>query len=583
MNVYRAGRLVKLTDDMLIAEGGEGRVFGTDTHCYKVYHDPARALPDGKFRELSELDRKDIVRPESLLTDDSGGTVGYVMRRIKNAQDLPPLFTRSFRERKHIKPETVFGLVLKLRDLVAYAHEKRCLIVDLNELNFLATRKLDGVYAIDVDSWQTASYPATAIMETVRDRHAPKRGGRWVWNSGTDWFAFAVLASQLLIGIHPYRGRHPDCHHADPAERLEERMRRNLSVFNARTVLPPPCFPIADVPTAYRNWFVAVLERGERLPAPATGDAPTVVAVPAAPAPVAAQNALRFVEVLTLPAGERATVVRSTPAAIYVLAASGRVYGGHSGAASYLAQVPGGDDHDLALTGDGRLLVVRYDPSTEESVVSFPDGTELDRRAGRPVVTADGRVTVLHRSHVLELSWLAGVRPVAGPKIVANVLAGSATLYPGVVVQRLVDAWYATAIAADGSYQVRLPEVANRRVVDARYEGRVLVVVVVDSKSGRYDELTYLFDESHTGRQVRETCGVTYAGIAFVTLPGKGVLVQIGTDGTVDACRLSTGVAHPTVYQAGSRIGPAAPVGRRGDDVLIADGGVVSHMTIGQP
>ena len=68
--------------------------------------------------------------------------------------------------------------------------------------NFLIDRDMQHVLFIDVDSYQTAGFPATAIMDSIRDRHSS------TYSAGTDWFSFAILAFQMFVGVHPYRGKH---------------------------------------------------------------------------------------------------------------------------------------------------------------------------------------------------------------------------------------------------------------------------------------------------------------------------------------------------------------------------------------
>jgi hypothetical protein len=586
--VFHAGKAVTLTENgpgtVLIAVGGQGSVYGDSRWCYKVYHDPTRSLPLAKIAELSVLNRPEFIKPEAPLTDAGGNLVGYAMRRVKNPESLPPLFTRSFRERKKITPGRIFDLVLKIRELVAFTHAHKILIVDMNELNFLVNAKIDTPYAIDVDSYQTPNFPADALMETVRDRHAKKVGGRLMWDEGTDWFSFAVLASQLMVGIHPYRGRHPDCQIPDAAERLEARMVRNLSIFNPKTTLPPPCYPVADIPPAYRNWLEAVLERGERTPAPASGTlaVPTMIPVVVKPAAVTASaaGALVFRDLADLPgtvAVVRAFSNNGAPPRLYALTDAGVLYGNPTGSWNRLGLVPPGEDHDLADTPDGTILVVRGDPASDEVVITA-GSSEVYRAAGKAAVTPDGRVLILRRKHVLELSWLAGQTPIAGERVAANVLEGSATLYPGVVVQRLLDSWYATVFPAAGlAFQVKLAELGRSKVVEARHDGRVLVVVTLDSRTGQYDRLVYRFSADYADHVVRHVRNVVHAGIAFVALP-KGVAVLLADDDTVEGFPIAP--ASPAADQllnwsGGGKLHAGQPLTRCGNEIIGAAKGRV--------
>lgn len=58
-------------------------------------------------------------------------------------------------------------------------------MVDLNELNVLVGSSFVEPFMIETDSYQTPSYRATAIMDSIRDRLVPT--GQFALL--TDWFS----------------------------------------------------------------------------------------------------------------------------------------------------------------------------------------------------------------------------------------------------------------------------------------------------------------------------------------------------------------------------------------------------------
>src|SRR5260370_27240623 len=178
------------------------------------------------------------------------------MRRVPDAHVLCQLFNRAFRERHGITPEAMLRLVRKMREGVKHVHEHGILIVDLHEMNFLLDRALQEVLFIDVDSYQTPGFPATALMDSIRDRHAVH------FSRETDWFSFGIVSFQMLIGIHPYKGKHTTL------DDLDARMRANISVLNPQVSLPKVCYPFSVIPPAYRDWYRAIFEEGKRVPPP---------------------------------------------------------------------------------------------------------------------------------------------------------------------------------------------------------------------------------------------------------------------------------------------------------------------------
>jgi DNA-binding helix-hairpin-helix protein with protein kinase domain len=122
------------------------------------------------------------------------------MRYVDRTYALCQVFPGSFRTRHGFSTDAALRLVRRLQEGVRTVHSHGILIVDLNEMNFLVSDSFGEIYFIDVDSYQTPSFPATALMESVRDRHAKR------FSTSTDWFSFAIVSFQMFVGIHPFKG-----------------------------------------------------------------------------------------------------------------------------------------------------------------------------------------------------------------------------------------------------------------------------------------------------------------------------------------------------------------------------------------
>jgi hypothetical protein len=247
---------VSLTDKNFITEGGEGKIFGIKDKIYKVYSE--HIIPKEKVKELQILDRPNIIVPIDLLYSENNKFIGFTMQWIKNTVPLVKFFTNSFQQDNNIKIENLTNLIKKLQENIHYIHSKKIIIVDGNEFNYLIDSKFKDVYFIDVDSYQTPHFPATAIMPSIKDHHTPK------FNENSDWFSFAVIAFQMYTGIHPYKGRHPSFDKKD----FESRMKKNVSVFNKNVTIPSQARDFKLIPEAYKNWFIDVFEKGKRIPPP---------------------------------------------------------------------------------------------------------------------------------------------------------------------------------------------------------------------------------------------------------------------------------------------------------------------------
>lgn len=250
---------VQLTDKNYVGEGGEGKLYKNGSNAFKIYFDPSKGLPLGKIDELSVLTKSNIMRPLDVLLDKKNQYVGYMMNFVENAVPLCKLFTNTYRDQNKITHNIVSSLISAMEETIDYIHKHKCLVVDGNEFNYLIDTKTHTIpYFIDTDSWQTPSYPATAILPAIRDLHTPG------FNELTDWFSFGIIACQLFVGIHPYKGTHPSFKKTD----LEARMRANVSIFNKGTSVPSATRDFSYIPPEYKKWFESLFEKGLRVPPP---------------------------------------------------------------------------------------------------------------------------------------------------------------------------------------------------------------------------------------------------------------------------------------------------------------------------
>jgi hypothetical protein len=259
------GGAIELNEPDFVAEGGEGKLYTKNQLVFKIYTDPNKMIPATKIQELIVLNKPNIIRPQAILLDKNHKPVGFSMTPVTPSVALPRLFTNDFRNRYQIQDNTIVNLVEQMMETITFIHAQDCLLVDGNEMNYLVTEPdYDTPYFIDVDSYQTQNFPATAIMPSIRDYHTP------VFSKLTDWFAFAIVACQLFVGIHPYKGKHSQFR----KKNLEARMRANISIFNQDVSLPAAVRDFNIIPPAFYDWFVRMFEQGERVPPPLLGSVP---------------------------------------------------------------------------------------------------------------------------------------------------------------------------------------------------------------------------------------------------------------------------------------------------------------------
>jgi hypothetical protein len=457
------GGTVRLAPGDFVGAGGQGAVWARGGTAYKVFSDPTAMIPEGKVRELRALPPEIFCRPERLLRDDRGTVVGYTTRFVPDAHVLCRLFARSARERLGLDRAGATDLVAQMRIGFERAHAAGVVLVDPNELNFLVDASLRRLTFIDVDAARTPSYPGTAIMETILDRHMPAPGA---FDEGTDWFAFAVVSFQLLIGVHPYRGVHPTL------KSLDARMAANASVFDPRVKRPPAAYDLDLLPTVWRDWYFGVFELGERGAPPTDGLESTRRPARSQPRPVAADPALAGTIAVRTLANAPAPVLGVLPVGgrLVVRTATAAYVDGRRACA-----LP--SNARLALSEGGRPVAGWLDDGALRLIDILDDAPIPTGIRATALSVASGRLLVRCGADAVAVSVIdAGGSRVAVTRARARALGPGALLFPGGIHQDLLGAAWLTLFDGAAAHQVRCPALDGHRVVDAHHDRGVVAV-----------------------------------------------------------------------------------------------------------
>jgi len=508
MKVYVKGQgEVSLSKSNFVGSGGEGDVYAKGSAAYKIYHDPKKMLPVGKITELSAITDPDIVRPEHVLMDKKGRPIGYTMRFLKGTVALCQLFPPAFRQRNSITPQQTLDLVLSLQERVVNTHKAGILVVDLNEMNYVVDSGFSRVYAIDVDSYQTPHYAATAIMPNIRDPQVQNLN----FTELSDWFSFACISFNLFTGIHPYKGRHP------AIKGFEDRMAAGISVFNPEVKMPKVVLPFDVIPDAYRQWYKAVLEDGKRMPPPG-GVHGALVVIPTVRV-VSGTDKIDIGDLLDFGGDVQGfwdhagTPLVWTNEGVYY--GKRRLYGEVKGVAG-VGFTPKMARAVIAGRSGGMLKLLDASSGNEISVNLRADA----------VMSHGGRIYVQNKGIILEVVLTdAGSRVVASTKPSCSCLEHATRLYPGVALQDLLGARWASLFPSSGhTYQLHLPELDGYKIVDAKYDNTETeqaqsgVLMVIGAKGGQYDRLIFRFDPSFREYDVRVVEDVIPTGLNFTVL-----------------------------------------------------------------
>jgi hypothetical protein len=497
MKVRVDGKTITLTKGDFLASGGEGSVYVKRNTAFKIYADPKRMIPAGKMGELSVLRNKKIIKPERAIFKNRT-PIGYTMRYVRGTYSLCQLFTKSFKDRHGITPNMGLNLVRDMQSTMQEVHDEDILIVDVNEMNFLSNKKFKEVYFIDVDSYQTKSYRATALMESVRDR----QGVPGKFNKGTDWFSFAIITFQLMIGLHPYKGKH------STVKGLDARMEKNISVFNKNVKVPKSCMSLKTIPQSYRDWYIAVFEHGLREPPPI--DISKAVPIVLTRVITGSDNfEIKELFECKWDIHQYARYMQSECVIGKGICFSRRIYLdidppcsiGFYGSTPIAARVRNGQ---LNLTNVRMQKPIPCDIAAEE------------------VMAYEERLYVKSGENILEIQFFGvETQPIAAQKLVGKTMENASRVFPGMVLQSMLGSYYASVFPGAGQcVQHRLEFLDGYRVVDAKHEKGVIMVVGI--KKGKYDRFVY----DTASKKLRKVSDVSNNGLNFTVLD-KGICVGV--------------------------------------------------------
>lgn len=512
MQVYVNGKKVTLTQNNFVAKGGEGSIFEKSGVAYKIYEDPKKMIPEAKIKELSELDIENIVRPIHLIYNPKQTLIGFTMNWIgSGTHALCKLFTNRFRDSNGIENDMVIDLVENIKKVIYFIHENKCLIVDGNELNYLVKDDFITPYLIDINAWQTRSFPATAIMPSVRDWTTD------IFSDLSDWFSFAIVSFQLFVGIHPFKGKHEKYKRNDFRSRIVD----GISVFNKDVRVPPSTRDFNLIPSAYKDWYYKLFEKNERLLPPSLPGTAEKVPVKV----ILVQSTDNF-EIRVLYEFESdilfhnpAFNVTKTKDELFISKTGYKVSTGTEILFTPLDNIP--------------LLVKIEDRRVKFKTLKTGYTIKDIQLECTDMMIVQNTLFLKNESKLIELDFRTfNSNVIPSIKVQWNIEPKSSAFFSNVVMQSVLGKAYAVIPipGATSSCLVKpITELNDYKVIDAKYDNNVLVVI--GHKDGKYHRFTFKFGP--TGHSYEVVNDIDYAAINFVTLD-NGVCVQITEDDAVE-------------------------------------------------
>jgi hypothetical protein len=505
MNIHVHGQgMIKLTKQNYLASGGAGDIYTKQGVAYKIFKDPDHVPDPAKITELTQINNPDVIKPEAVITSSNGRLIGYTMRYIQSAWSLCQVFPLSFKKRYSLDDQTILTLVDDFRIKIASIHSHGVCVVDLNELNFLVDKSFNRIYCIDVDNYQTSHFPAEYIMDSIRDRHSA------AFDEMSDWFSWAICSFQLFIGIHPYKGKHPDI------STLDERMHQNLSVFNSDVRVPAVCQPLDSIPVRLRDWYHAVFEKGERS-LPPDGRLQVATWQPVH-APIPKKGKSINMELLQ----EYKSTITG-----HVYLDGKRIVCTDSGTWINTTRYRGlPHDTRFTLTPKTRKPVAAWLEDGKLHVTCLTTSIPFDVNIqGEQIMSSGEWIYVKSGRSIFEITMTElPDRIIVTPRTACMVIENATKLFDGLALQDLVGTWYLACFSGAGECRhVKLDELSGHRILDAYYKNGCAILVT--RHEGDYLSVVIrLHKESH---DLRISTLDSYNRINMTSLPNGVVSLVV--------------------------------------------------------
>lgn len=512
MNIYVNGKKIILGQKDYVTKGGEGSIYKKDNTAFKIYEDVRKMIPLAKIGELNVLDRPTIIKPENPIYNEDKHLVGFTMEWLgDNILPLCKLFTNGFRDANGVTNDIIIELVETIKNDIHFIHQHKCLIVDGNELNYMVSSDFITPYFIDVNSWQTPSFSATAIMPSIRDWTTTK------FNELTDWFSFAIVSFQLFVGIHPFKGTHKNYKKNDFRKRITD----HISVFNPMVSMPHSVRDFNLIPTSYKDWYVKIFENGNRVPPP---DLPGAI-----------MKSQVIVQLIQSTDNFEIREIRCFPekilfhnATLNFTKTENKIYIGKT---DYESR-----DEEVVYTPLEQIpIFIRLENGKVKFKTFGYKEPVLDLDAEDKIIV-NNILYLKNQEKLMEMDFkYLGGKIHAIIKQTWNVEPLSAKLFGNVIYQSALGAAVISiplSIATRSQFITkRIPELDEFSIIDARYENRICVLT--GHKAGVYNRIILIFDEKHDSYKCRIVRDIDYSSINFTTLD-NGVCVMITDDDAIE-------------------------------------------------
>jgi serine/threonine protein kinase len=211
-----------------------------------------------------------VITPLVLAFDCNDQVIGYVMAFVPDGTPLIKYGSAKFRRDHLISVERILRIMANLHDLVNAVHAHGIVIGDFNDKNVLVLPN-DEVCLLDADSFQFGRWECPTFVPGFVDPQiiGPGKVANTIIKTDkhsalTDWYAYAVMLFQLLVGVNPYTGGFYNPPQEEAPIKGAKRIHNRISVFHPRVTLPNSAVPFDRLPPGILDCFRLIFEQEQR-------------------------------------------------------------------------------------------------------------------------------------------------------------------------------------------------------------------------------------------------------------------------------------------------------------------------------
>ncbi len=210
-----------------LAEGGEAVIYELDSKTvikiFKPNVDINKKEEKVKhFISIKNQFPKNVIGPEEEVTI-RGKFAGYAMRKLIDAEDLHMLTKPKYLTAEKLTNQDVLKIITDFGSDLGKLHATGIIVGDISDYNFQMNGKTG--YFIDVDSWGIKNkYAPDAYTEMFTCPDSYSSNGSIKFSLENENYNFAVLAFNMLTGIHPFGGTYLPDKNLSPLKRMKKKL-----------------------------------------------------------------------------------------------------------------------------------------------------------------------------------------------------------------------------------------------------------------------------------------------------------------------------------------------------------------------